>query len=247
MRECSKAVMRRLSQPNFIARYFRGDGVDIGGLPDPLALYEELFPLLRSVKVWDMADGDAQKMAGVADESYDFVHSSHCLEHLQDPIEGIASWLRIVKSGGYVIVTVPDEDMYEQGVFPSTFNRDHKWTFTIFKTSSWSSRSLNVLDLIRSLGDAAEVEKIELLNSSFRYALPRYDQTLAPVGECGIEFVLRKRSLAERLSGGLDRPDRPPLNPSLHKYFNQYVADMQAMKAHNAGSPPFGDDSPPGK
>jgi hypothetical protein len=27
---------------------------------------------------------------------------------------------------------VPDEDLYEQGVFPSTFNADHKWTFTVY-------------------------------------------------------------------------------------------------------------------
>ena len=44
---------------------------------------------------------------------------------------------------------------------------------------------------------AADVEKVALLNSTFRYDLPRYDQTLTPIGECGIEFVVRKRSAAE--------------------------------------------------
>ena len=39
---------------------------------------------------------------------------------------------------------VPDEDLYEQGQFPSTYNVDHKWTFTILKTTSWSPCSLNL-------------------------------------------------------------------------------------------------------
>jgi hypothetical protein len=44
MKECIKSIMRRLSQPNFVNRYFVGDGIDIGGGPDPLAVYQELLP-----------------------------------------------------------------------------------------------------------------------------------------------------------------------------------------------------------
>ena len=36
--------MRRLSDPNFAARYFCGNGIDIGGAPDPMGVYRELFP-----------------------------------------------------------------------------------------------------------------------------------------------------------------------------------------------------------
>ena len=38
MKECSKSIMRRLAGSNFVNRNFRGDGIDIGGAPDPLAL-----------------------------------------------------------------------------------------------------------------------------------------------------------------------------------------------------------------
>ena len=47
----------------------------------------------------------------------------------------------MLEPGGHLIVTVPDEDLYEQGHFPSDYNRDHKWTFTIHKPKSWSERS----------------------------------------------------------------------------------------------------------
>ncbi len=207
MKECSKSIARRQSDPNFLNRYFSGDGIDIGGAPDPLSLYRELFPRMGAVRIWDLSDGDAEAMDGVDDATYDFVHSSHCLEHLHDPGLGLANWFRILKPGGYLIVTVPDEDLYEQGVFPSSFNSDHKWTFTIFKQESWSAHSRNLLVMLSALGPAADIQKLELLSASFRYELPRFDQTLTPIAEAGIEFVIRKRPDAEIEYGGRRPPD----------------------------------------
>jgi len=202
MKECSKSIARRTREPNFINRYFVGDGLDVGGAPDPLGLYREFFPRMKGVQVWDKEDGDAQTLEGVEDGSKDFLHASHCLEHLEDPKEGLANWFRVVKPGGHLIITVPDEDLYEQGQFPSTYNGDHKWTFTIHKTKSWSSKSLNLMDLAANLGDEAEILKIQKLDDSYRYSLPRFDQTLTPVGESGIELIIRKRPAEEVEQGG---------------------------------------------
>ena len=244
MKECSKSIQRRLNDSNFLRRYFVGDGLDIGGKPDPLSLYKELFPLMNSVKTWDWEDGDAQFLNGVPDSSLNFVHSSHCLEHLVDPIEGLNNWLRVVREGGYLVVTVPDEDLYEQGVFPSTFNLDHKWTFTIFKTKSWSERSCNLLDMVRNLGPSAEVVRIEQLSLNYRFDLPRFDQTLTPVAECGIELVIRKRPTTEievcgRWLRAATQPDR-----EIRLHLNQYKDDMQMMKHSNKACQPFDNDTP---
>lgn len=224
--------------PNFQRRYFAGDGLDIGGKPDPLSLYVELFPLLNSVRTWDLEDGDAQFLESVQDNSYDFVHSSHCLEHLHDPNQGLANWFRVIRPGGFLVVTVPDEDLYEQGVFPSTHNKDHKWTFTIYKQESWSQRSINLLELVIGLGKAAEVEKIELLNAGYRYQLPRYDQTLTPIGECAIELVIRKRTDEEIRSKGSKHSDAQP-DRETRIHLNQYRDDLKTLKASNEGRPPF--------
>lgn len=244
MKECSKSIARRLADVNFTSRYFVGDGVDIGGKPDPLMLYAELFCRMGSVKTWDWEDGDAQFLASLSDDSLDFVHSSHCLEHLQDPAEGLRNWLRVVRPGGHVIVTVPDEDMYEQGIFPSTYNRDHKWTFTLFKQHSWSDRSVNVLDLVRGLGQAVDIIKIEQLIATYRFDLPRYDQTLSPVGECGIEFVLRKRLPDEAAAGGGRRRTAEQPSREMRIHLNQHRNDLQTLKQTNSDRPPFTDDSP---
>lgn len=244
MKECSKSIMRRLSDPNFINRYFVGRGLDIGGKPDPLALYCELFCQMEEVQTWDIEDGDAQFLDGVRDEEFDFVHSSHCLEHLEDPRKGLRNWLRVVREGGHLIVIVPDEDLYEQGVFPSTFNRDHKWTFTIFKTRSWSEKSLNILDLVRELGGDAELIRLEQISTTYRFDLPRYDQSLTPIGECGIEFVIRKRTKKEIAMGG--RWQRPTAQPGreMRLHLNQYRNDLQTLKRTNQENPPFNDDKP---
>lgn len=243
MKECSKSIQRRLADSNFLRRYFVGNGLDIGGKPDPLLLYQELFPLMGSVRTWDWEDGDAQFLETVADDCFDFVHSSHCLEHLADPAEGMRNWLRVIREDGYLIITVPDEDLYEQGVFPSTFNRDHKWTFTIFKPKSWSNQSINLLEMVQELGAAAEVVRIEQLSANYRFNLPRYDQTLTPVAECGIELIIRKRPLAEVLAGGRwERATTQP-QPEIRLHLNQYKDDMQTLKSANQGCLPFTNDS----
>jgi SAM-dependent methyltransferase len=244
MKECSKSIPRRLAHPNFVNRFFVGDGLDIGGKPDPLVLYLELFSRMRSVRTWDLEDGDAQFLEGVPDASFDFVHSSHCLEHLRDPREGLRNWFRVLRPGGHLIVTVPDEDLYEQGQFPSTFNLDHKWTFTIHKPSSWSDRSVNVLSLVEMLGLEADVQRVELLNTTYRYGLPRYDQTKTPVGESGIELVVRKRTPEEvARKGGLRTDVRQPA-AEVRVHLNQYRDDMATLKAANPLKPPFQNEDP---
>ena len=242
MKECSKSIQRRLRDPSFMKDYFYGYGIDIGGKPDPLILYKELFPLIKDVKTWDIEDGDAEFLESVKDNSFDFVHSSHCLEHLNDPIKGLENWIRVTKNGGYIIVTVPDEDLYEQGVFPSNFNLDHKWTFTINKSKSWSKKSINLLDLLKKFTDYSEIKLIQQLTSTYRFSLPRYDQTLTPVGECGIEFVLRKKFEKELLSCAplRDVAKQPEKNIRIH--YNQYKNDLKTLKTNNKDSPPFSDE-----
>ena len=195
MNELSKSIVRRLSNPNFSTKYFIGDGIDVGGGDDSLAQYSYLFPRVNSIINYDRPEGDAQTLTEIEDNRFDFVHSSHCLEHLVDPLLGILNWLRILKVGGYLIVTVPDEDLYEQGAFPSTFSDEHKWTFTIYKKKSWSTKSYNVIDILTDpeLLIGISIEKIELLDATFDYSKPRQDQTLTSmITESCIEFIVQK-------------------------------------------------------
>lgn len=204
MNEQSKAARRRYFDGAFHSRYFSGDGVDIGGAPDPLSQYIGIFPKLRSVRIWDWEDGDAQFMAGVPDESFDFVHASHSLEHMKDVKEALTHWVRITKPGGFLIITIPDEDLYEHGQWPSRYNSDHKWSFAICKKSSPMPNSLNVVDLAIAFCDQLDLEKVQKISDFFRPELGNADQTHSPVTECAIEIIWRKRA-----ANGSDAPSHP--------------------------------------
>ena len=45
--------------------------------------------------------------------------------------EALSQWWSLVKTNGYMIIVVPHEDLYEQGIWPSIFNIDHKATFRL--------------------------------------------------------------------------------------------------------------------
>lgn len=188
----TNALTRRQRDPMFASRYFVGDAIDIGAGSDSLRRQRDRWPLLCSVRDWDLIDGDAQHMHGMEPESFGVVYSSHCLEHIVDPFAALRRWYDLVAPGGHLVVVVPDEDLYEQRVWPSTFNADHKHTFTILKREdSWSPVSLSVVDLAFSvcLGDVVKIERIE---EGFDRSIERCDQTARYGAESCIELILRK-------------------------------------------------------
>jgi hypothetical protein len=190
----SIGTQRRVHDSRFATRYFRGDGIDVGGGPDSLSQLREFFPLVRHLFAYDKNHGDGQTLDNVADESFDFLYSSYCLQRLVDPAAALSNWLRVVRPGGHLVIEMPDEDLYEQGQWPSRFNSEHRTTFTIGKHASWSPVSVNVLDLVRMFCDQAALISINLLDQGYRYGLAGkgFDQTKTPLAEAGIEVVLRK-------------------------------------------------------
>lgn len=187
--ETKKANKRRKKSYLFKERVFVGKGIDIGCGRD--LLNKSIFKKITFIEAFDHDDGDAQHIDQYREkESYDFVYSSNCLEHMEDPIAALKGWFALVKEGGHLVFTVPDEDLYEQGVFPSRFNPDHKWTFTIFKESSWSSKSINILDLLKDL-EHCKIIKIELVDTYYDYSKKNEDQTRGKA-EAFIEVVLQK-------------------------------------------------------
>lgn len=130
----------------FINTYFNGSVIDIGGGNDPVIKHAEVFDLIH---------GDAQFILNYKEkESYNCVNSSHCLEHMNDVPAALLQWWGLVKSGGYMITVVPHEDLYEQGVWPSIFNHDHKATFRLNKKNTWSPVSYDIYNLVEDLPDA---------------------------------------------------------------------------------------------
>jgi SAM-dependent methyltransferase len=166
----------------------RGRGLDIGAGDDPVR---------PDVQRFDVEHGDANRVTKFVTEleAFDYVYSSHCLEHMHDPVSTLADWWALVRPGGTMIVVVPDEDLYEQGYWPSIFNSDHKSTFTVSKQASWSPVSRNMLDLARGLSNA-EIVSVRLQDHKYKrsYVAPA-------IWSRGVaDYAVRaRRNLARRL------------------------------------------------
>lgn len=120
--ETTKAKSRRLKE-GFFEKYTNGKGLDIGFGGDLIS---------NNAVGFDFEHGDAQYLYGLTDELYDFVYSSHTLEHMPDPAIAIKNWFRVLKKGGYLIVYIPHRDLYEKKkTLPSRFNPTHTHFFII--------------------------------------------------------------------------------------------------------------------
>jgi SAM-dependent methyltransferase len=188
----SLAMQRRVQDNRFTMRYFVGNGLDVGGGQDSLALFVDLFPLVNDVAVYDAPRGDVQGLGNLDDGSFDFLFSSHCLEYVRDPMETLANWIRVVRRGGHLVISVTNEELYEQRTGPSSVNSDHKTTFTICKKSSWSPVSVSVFGLVSQFCDKVKPLSIMTTDHAYRHQDPRFDLTSTPLSECAIEFVLQK-------------------------------------------------------
>lgn len=118
--ETFKARPRRIRE-DFFQKYCVGNGLDVGYGGDRLS---------ENCTGWDAEHGDAHYLNSIQNCTYDFIYSSHTLEHMIQPEVALKNWWRVVKPGGYLILYVPHRDLYEKKkTLPSRWNPDHKHYF----------------------------------------------------------------------------------------------------------------------
>lgn len=120
-----------------LARWLRGDGIEIGALHRPLKVpesarvrYVDRLPETELRKHYPELDGQslapvsslgsAEDLYLIEDGSLDFVIANHLLEHLEYPVRGLAEFHRVLKAGGLVYMALPDQRQ--------TFDRDRRLT-----------------------------------------------------------------------------------------------------------------------
>ena len=52
---------------------------------------------------------EANYLSGIPDGKYDFIISSHCLEHCANIIKTLKEWLRVIKLGGAILIILPEK------------------------------------------------------------------------------------------------------------------------------------------
>ncbi len=162
----------------------RGDGIDIGCGLDLV---------LPGVRPFDVEHGDANLISRYVSTTFDFVFSAHCLEHMHDPRAAVLEWWTLVRPGGHLFFIVPDEDLYEQGMWPSLFNPDHKTTFTSLPRASWSAVSVNVFELAALLPDG---DVIDVRVHDHRYDRTRLRRRRSPRAWARAVHRVRVRMIA---------------------------------------------------
>lgn len=121
--ETEKSHESRLKN-GFYRAFMDGIGLDIG-YKGSIVDAEAVLPTSLGIDLgFPGYDG---KTLPFKDESYDYVFSSHCLEHVSDYKSAIKEWFRVIKVGGHLVITVPHQFLYEKKKnLPSRWNSDHK-------------------------------------------------------------------------------------------------------------------------
>ena len=133
-----KFLKRKLNGFSALAPYFdKKLGLEIGG-PSKIFTNDGYIPLYQiaakidginfsTTTIWEntIYEGNTYNFGGssngyqyiqdgtdlrkIESESYDFLLSSHSLEHIANPIKALEEWIRVLKKGGAILVVVPDK------------------------------------------------------------------------------------------------------------------------------------------
>lgn len=102
--------LRHYSEIKTIKSYLIGKGAEIGPGSNPFlknATYIEKFPLSDQREYLKL---DADNLIGISDQTFDYIFSAHCLEHLPDTIKTLNEWSRVLKDNGFICVILPHLD-----------------------------------------------------------------------------------------------------------------------------------------
>lgn len=109
-----------------LPRYTRGRGLEIGcGMEKAFAHFIGIDNGHHFGKGAADIVCEADDLSMFADESLNFVFSSHVLEHMADMGKALAEWARVIKPGGYLCLYVPSANLYPKCGEPGA-NPDHK-------------------------------------------------------------------------------------------------------------------------
>ncbi len=175
--ETTRAHARR-EREGFFDKYCQGEGLDVGYGGDVIT---------PTASGWDFRNGDAQYLSGISEESFDYVYSSHCLEHMYDVRTALKNWFRVVRRGGYLLLAIPHRDLYEKRTqLPSRWNRDHKHMFLIGR-----SEPPDTLDIVEEIRESLKEYDIKYIKAC-DYGHTITDPNRHSDGEYQIEIVIQK-------------------------------------------------------
>jgi len=108
---------------------------------------------------------DATDLSSVKTEQYEFLASSHCLEHVANPIKALKEWNRVIVNKGLMILVLPNpEFMFDHKRQRSTF--DH--ILNDYNMNVSEEDDTHIQDVI----DNCDLSRVYLLNGNGK-TIPR--------------------------------------------------------------------------
>jgi len=142
--------IKSIKKMNLYLKYFKGKkGIEIGGasliFSNEIPIYQVINSLdgcnFSTQTIWEgnIVEGEnfnyfenrkghqyiceANDLTAIANENYDFIIASHCLEHCANTLKTVKEWLRVIKKGGAILLILPDK----------RYTFDHKRPVTTFE------------------------------------------------------------------------------------------------------------------
>lgn len=107
----TKKALLEARRANLHRQYLRGIGLAIG----PKGYENSVDPEIPFAIHIDLDYPNYNgKTLPFANDSQDFVYSSHVLEHIKDSYDALSEWFRVLKPGGYLFIVVPHAYLYER-------------------------------------------------------------------------------------------------------------------------------------
>ncbi len=176
-KETSVAKARRVKE-NFFDFYCKGNGIDIGYGGDAIT---------DNCDTWDIENGDAHYINKFISKKFNYIYSSHLLEHLENPHLALTNWWKILDTDGFLILYVPDRDLYEKKkTLPSKFSLDHKYFFTVDEDDP--PHTLGLIPLIEKCLSNYKIIYAKVCNEGCTITDPNIHSN----GEYSIEVVIKK-------------------------------------------------------
>lgn len=129
------AFVKEDTEGDVVRKYAQGDIVEIGCGPqktvepstgiDIIPKGEYIPGLVARKSIADIV-ADVQDPLPIEDGKFDTLIARHILEHVLDPVKVLKDWGRVVKSGGRIIIAVPNEA--ERRTIPMNYQHVHAYT-----------------------------------------------------------------------------------------------------------------------
>lgn len=214
--EAIRALAPEPVLPGLIQRYCVGRGIEVGAGPNP---YTDPSRTEYLDKHTDNAHGtrSADMVADAAgiprpDGSFDYLLSSHCLEHHPDTIRTLNEWARVLKPRGILFLILPHADRTFDRHREKTTLEHHLEDFATLQGREDRSHVAECEAGMRKLEDLAETEAMHrsawgadfwdwehrFANDAFHYHVWTQDEIVRLLQHLGFRILFVEEYVRER-------------------------------------------------